>query len=79
MTAIFRSRGGVELDTPVAELKSVLAMLIFDMADQGGEISSLYDLTVPLLRYMACNNLRQFRGYQIGKVYRRDQPNTKNA
>ena len=50
--------------------------LIYDLQDQGGEICSLrYDLTVPFSRYLAMNKqIKQMKRYQIGKVYRRDQP-----
>lgn len=33
-----------------------------------------YDLTVPFARYMAVNGLKTIKRYQIGRVYRRDQP-----
>lgn len=66
------------------ELKEILAgkygedsKLIYDLADQGGELSSLrYDLTVPFARFLAMNgNLYQnFKRYHIAKVYRRDTP-----
>ena len=50
----FRRHGAVTIDTPVFELKETLtgkygedSKLIYDLADQGGEILSLrYDLTV---------------------------------
>jgi len=49
--------------------------LIYDLADQGGEILSLrYDLTVPFARYVAMNKISSIKRYQIAKVYRRDQP-----
>lgn len=49
--------------------------LIYDLADQGGEILSLrYDLTVPFARYCATNGVTNIRRYHIAKVYRRDQP-----
>lgn len=50
--------------------------MIYDLADQGGELCSLrYDLTVPLARYLAMNtDIKQLKRYQIAKVYRRDQP-----
>nr|GEV50165.1 histidine--tRNA ligase, cytoplasmic [Tanacetum cinerariifolium] len=49
--------------------------LIFDLADQGGELcSSRYDLTVPFARYVAMNGITSFKRYQIGKVYRREKP-----
>lgn len=61
VTSVFRSRGAVEIDTPVFELKETLtgkygedSKLIYDLEDQGGELLSLrYDLTVPFARYMA--------------------------
>lgn len=52
------------------------AKLIYDLADQGGEICSLrYDFTVPLARYAAQHGVKKIKRYQIGKVFRRDQPN----
>lgn len=79
---IFRLHGGAEIDTPVFELKSILtdkygedARLIYDLDDQGGELCALrYDLTVPFARWLAMTSTRQMKRFQIGKVYRRDQP-----
>ena len=79
---IFELRNAVELDTPVAELTSTLKhqygedeKLIYDLKDQGGEALSLrYDLTVPLKRYINSQKISSIKRYQIGKVYRRDQP-----
>jgi len=49
--------------------------LIYDLADQGGEICSLrYDLTVPFARFLAQNAIQSIKRYHIAKVYRRDQP-----
>lgn len=50
--------------------------LIYDLADQGGEICSLrYDLTVPFARWLAMNKeIQNIKRYHIAKVYRRDQP-----
>ncbi|RKP23904.1 hypothetical protein SYNPS1DRAFT_24017, partial [Syncephalis pseudoplumigaleata] len=51
--------------------------LIYDLEDQGGEKCSLrYDLTVPFARFLAMNGnaYQNIKRYQIGKVYRRDQP-----
>lgn len=65
------------------ELKEILAgkygedsKLIYDLADQGGEICSLrYDLTVPFARWLAINpQVQSIKRYHIAKVYRRDQP-----
>jgi len=79
---VFKSHGAMEIDTPVFELKETLmgkygeeSKLIYDLADQGGELLSLrYDLTVSFARYMAVNKLQNFKRYHIGKVYRRDNP-----
>ena len=49
--------------------------LIYDLADQGGELLSLrYDLTVPFARYLAMNGLENMKRYHISRVYRRDNP-----
>ena len=80
----FTTYGGACLDTPVFERKDVLtdkygedAKLIFDLQDQGGEQLALrYDHTVPLARHLAMlgGTARQHKLWQIGKVYRRDNP-----
>lgn len=81
----FTTFGGTCLDTPVFERKDILtdkygedAKLIFDLQDQGGEQLSLrYDHTVPLARYLAMNGgtgVGQCKIWQVGKVYRRDNP-----
>jgi hypothetical protein len=76
--------GGAQLDTPVFERKDILAgkygedaKLIFDLEDQGGEQLALrYDHTVPLARYLAMGGATntQSKLWQLGKVYRRDNP-----
>jgi histidyl-tRNA synthetase len=67
----------------VFELKEILAgkygedsKLIYDLADQGGELCSLrYDLTVPFARWLAMNSsIQSIKRYHIAKVYRRDNP-----
>ncbi|KAF5399272.1 Histidine tRNA synthetase [Paragonimus heterotremus] len=78
----FKRHDAVTIDTPVFELKEVLtgkygedSKLIYDLQDQGGELLSLrYDLTVPFARYVAMHKIKTIKRYQIGKVYRRDQP-----
>ncbi|CAO2649341.1 Nn.00g067260.m01.CDS01 [Neocucurbitaria sp. VM-36] len=63
------------------------AKLSYDLMDQGGELlptvattddrvvcALRYDLTVPFARWLAMSGVRQIKRYQIGKVYRRDQP-----
>ena len=82
ITGVFKKHGGVQIDTPVFELKETLmgkygeeSKLIYDLNDQGGELLSLrYDLTVPFARYMASHNLTSLKRFHIGKVYRRDNP-----
>lgn len=82
ITEVFKKHGAVTIDTPVFELKEVLtgkygedSKLIYDLADQGGEILSLrYDLTVPFARYLAMNKITNIKRYHIAKVYRRDNP-----
>ncbi|GAB4845076.1 hypothetical protein Ancab_038482 [Ancistrocladus abbreviatus] len=82
ITEVFKRHGAMALDTPAFELKETLmgkygedSKLIYDLADQGGELCSLrYDLTVPFARYVAMNGLPSFKRYQIAKVYRRDNP-----
>jgi histidyl-tRNA synthetase len=83
ITDLFKRHGAVTIDTPVFELKKILAgrygedrKLIYDLADQGGEICSLrYDLTVPFARWLAMNGeVQNIKRYHIAKVYLRDQP-----
>ncbi|KAK8861598.1 hypothetical protein IAR55_002421 [Kwoniella newhampshirensis] len=82
LEGVFLKHDTSPIDTPVFELKEILAgkygedsKLIYDLSDQGGELCSLrYDLTVPFARYVAMNGLTSIRRYHIGKVYRRDQP-----
>jgi histidyl-tRNA synthetase len=80
----FTAYGGSCLDTPVFERKDILAgkygedaKLIFDLMDQGGEQLALrYDHTVPLARYLAMGGATNTHSklWQVGKVYRRDNP-----
>jgi len=79
---VFKRHGAETIDTPIFELKEVLtgkygedSKLIYDLADQGGELLSLrYDLTVPFARYLAMNKITNIKRYHISKVYRRDNP-----
>ena len=80
----YRQHGAVTIDTPVFELKEILAgkygedsKLIYDLEDQGGEKCSLrYDLTVPFARYLADHTdcKTPMKRYHLAKVYRRDNP-----
>lgn len=84
---VFEAHGAVEIDTPVFELKDTLtgkygedSKLIYDLADQGGELLALrYDLTVPFARFLALNSVGNIKRFHIGKVYRRDQPALKRG
>ena len=85
--SVFKSHGGVQIETPVFELKDTLtskygedSKLIYDLADQGGELLALrYDLTVPFARHMAMHNPGNINRYQIDRVYRRDAPQMKRG
>ena len=80
---VFKLHGAVTIDTPVMELKDTLtgkygedSKLIYDLADQGGEILALrYDLTVPFARYCAAHGVQKIKRYHIARVYRRDRAN----
>lgn len=82
LTDLFRSHGGETIDTPVFELREILegkygedSKLIYNLEDQGGELTSLrYDLTVPFARFVAMNGIQNIKRYHVAKVYRRDQP-----
>ena len=82
ITQVFKRHGAVTIDTPVFELRQILAgkygedsKLIYDLSDQGGELCSLrYDLTVPFARWLAMTGTQSIKRYHIAKVYRRDQP-----
>lgn len=80
---VFKRHGAAELDTPVFELRETLTgkygeeggKLIYDLADQGGELLSLrYDLTVPFARFLALHGVDALKRYHIARVYRRDNP-----
>lgn len=82
LSSLFKRHGAVTIDTPVFELREILtgkygedSKLIYNLEDQGGELTSLrYDLTVPFARFVACNSISSIKRYHIAKVYRRDQP-----
>lgn len=79
----FELYGCVPIDTPVMECVETVKnlygeefnKLVYTLDDNGGEKLILrYDLTVPGARYVINNGLVNFKRYQIGKVYRRDEP-----
>jgi len=80
---LFKCRGGKPIDTPVAEIFTSVHDIygeefnkeVYRFDDDSTEPLMLrYDLTLPLARYIAYNGLVSFRRYQIGKVYRKDNP-----
>jgi len=81
---IFQKSGGIPIETPVFENKSVLmgkygeeadSKLVYNICEEGGEPLTLrYDHTVPFIRFIKSNGISKMRRYTIGKVYRRDQP-----
>lgn len=83
----FEISGAVEIETPLIELRSILMnkygedeKLVFNLEEQGGDLCSLrYDLTVPFVRYISENNITSIKKFQIGRVYRRDQPSIKQG
>jgi histidyl-tRNA synthetase len=87
VTEIFKIHNGVPITTPTFELRSILmnkygedSKLIYNIEDQGGDICSLrYDLTVPFSRYLSMNRINKMRKYQIGNVFRRDNPSFKTG
>lgn len=74
------------MDTPSFELYSTLMekynndenakeIYVLENKNENGEKCALrYDLTVPFSRYVKTNRIKKMRRYQIGKVYRRDNP-----
>lgn len=82
IVGVFKRHGAVALDTPVFELRETLmgkygedSKLIYELADQGGEMLALrYDLTVPFARYLAMHAVGNIKRYHIARVYRRDNP-----
>ncbi|KAK4252184.1 hypothetical protein C7999DRAFT_27430 [Corynascus novoguineensis] len=83
ITTVLERHGGTPFDTPVFELRSILAekygeesRLIYNLEDQGGEACSLrYDLTVPFARWLSTrSDVQHVKRYQVANVYRRDQP-----
>jgi histidyl-tRNA synthetase len=75
----------VRIDTPTFELYSLLMekyndentkeIYVLENKNDNGEKCALrYDLTVPFSRYVKTNRVNNMRKYQIGKVFRRDNP-----
>jgi len=83
------NQGANEIDTPSMELTSLLldkygseaeTKLIYRIEKLGHEELSLrYDLTIPFQRYLTLKGLESFKRFQVGKVWRKDQPNPSNG
>jgi histidyl-tRNA synthetase len=81
-TECFECYGGVKLETPVMECMSTICALygeefnklVYKLDDDGDKLFMRYDLTLPLARFINMNGLKQFRRYQLGKSYRKDDP-----
>lgn len=80
---VLEKHGLAQIETPHIEHSEILfgrygnenKKLVFNVEDNGGRPSTLrFDLTVPMSRYVAQNNLTHFRRFQIGDVFRRDNP-----
>jgi len=80
---IFKLYGGVQIDTPVIENMETVANVygeefnkqVYKFSSESEELLLRYDLTLPFIRYITNNGLIKMKKYQIGKVYRRDEPN----
>ncbi|AYV76465.1 MAG: histidine tRNA synthetase [Terrestrivirus sp.] len=78
----FECRNAKQLETPIFELYDTVKniygeefnKLVYKLKDESDELILRYDLTVPFARYVGVNGLQLFRRYQIGKVYRSDNP-----
>ena len=84
---LFKSYGGIGLETPNFEIRENLlgkygdeaeTKLVYNLENYGGDLSEkytlCYDLTIPKIRFIKGNNINKARVYSIGKVYRRDNP-----
>ena len=50
-------------------------IFVLENKKESGEKCGLrYDLTVPFSRYVRMNKVKKMKKFQIGKVFRRDQP-----
>ena len=78
----FQNCGAIQIDTPVIELYENIKKLygeefnksVYKLRDDTEDLILRYDLTVPFARYVASKGLSVFRRYQIGNVYRLDEP-----
>ena len=80
---VFLAFGGEEIVTPICEKRSLLRdgtpKLLYDLevVPNGEPLTMRYDLTVPLSRYLGRYRIQQGIFFQIGRVFRRDQPSIK--
>lgn len=75
--------GGNPIETPAMEIIDGIRdlygeefnKLVYKLdKDKSETLIMRYDLTYPFIRYCANNGIENFRRYQIGKVYRKDNP-----
>ncbi len=80
---MFRRFGFYPIETPSIESMDVLNAKVYGeeagkemYSVEGGKAGLIYDLTVPLARYVSMNRdlVMPFKRYQIAKVWRRDEP-----
>jgi histidyl-tRNA synthetase len=70
----------IETKTSITELYGEeFNKLVYTLSDSNDKLNEhnifmRYDLTLPFARYITMNNLKHIRRYQIGKVYRKDDP-----
>src|SRR5205085_662235 len=84
----FKLYGGQPIDTPIfeymdtvknlygEEFDKLVYTLDDDTENEPRKLLLRYDLTLPCCRYIVNNGLLNFKKYQIGKVYRKDNPQT---
>src|SRR5271156_2158816 len=80
---IFKRYGFSPITTPAIENTAVLNAKAYGQEStkemfiiEGGDTALRFDLTVPLARYMAMNKdiPMPFKRYQVGYVWRKDEP-----
>lgn len=78
-----RLYGAQQISTPILEQMETVKGLygenfdkeVFRIEHPTEELFLRYDLTLPLMRYVAKHGLTNFRRFQFGPVFRRDTPN----
>ena len=69
------SNSDTRTDTVTRDTNLQKEIFILNNKNTDGEKTALrFDLTVPFSRYVQTNRIKRMKRYQIGKVFRRDQP-----